>query len=155
MSTQRTKMSKERTKLSNLRTKLAKERTNMADLRTKMSAHRSYMNAERTLSVWIRTSLSVMVFGIAIDRFSLMLMENGGNSEDFLFWSTPSAAMGAALVIISMIIVSTAAVKFIRFAKHYEMEHHFPFSHSMTLPVFYAAMVDLVGIVLFILMLDL
>ncbi|HEX5340185.1 MAG TPA: DUF202 domain-containing protein, partial [Gammaproteobacteria bacterium] len=43
--------------------------------RSEMSAERSYMNAERTLSVWLRTALSLMIFGIAIDRFGLMLRE--------------------------------------------------------------------------------
>lgn len=54
---------------------LSKERTKMSEDRSKMSAQRSYMNAERTLSVWIRTALSLMIFGIAIDRFDLMMRE--------------------------------------------------------------------------------
>jgi hypothetical protein len=37
-----------------------------------MSAERSYMNAERTLAVWVRTALALMIFGIAVDRFGLL-----------------------------------------------------------------------------------
>lgn len=43
--------------------------------RLELSAEHSYMNAERTLSVWIRTTSSPMIFGIAIGCFGLMLRE--------------------------------------------------------------------------------
>ncbi|MGH8156355.1 MAG: YidH family protein, partial [Rhodanobacteraceae bacterium] len=38
-----------------------------------LSLQRSYMNTERTLAVWTRTALSLMIFGIAVDRFGLLL----------------------------------------------------------------------------------
>lgn len=140
-------------RLAQERTELSKERNRLAGLRTKMSAHRSYMNTERTLSVWIRTALAIMVFGIAVDRFGLML--NIPETTAVLFWSSPSAAIGAGLVVLSMIMVTTAALKFLRSSKQFKSEHQLPPYHSITLPVFYATMVDLVGIALFVLMLDL
>lgn len=51
---------------------LSSQRTELATSRTALAATRTYLSAERTLSVWIRTSLAAMVFGIAIDRFGLM-----------------------------------------------------------------------------------
>lgn len=38
-----------------------------------LSLQRSYMNTERTLAVWTRTALSLMIFGIAVDRFGLLM----------------------------------------------------------------------------------
>lgn len=38
-----------------------------------LSLQRSYMNTERTLAVWTRTALALMVFGIAVDRFGLLM----------------------------------------------------------------------------------
>lgn len=55
---------------------LSAERTRMSAERSEMSAGRSYMNAERTLSVWVRTALAAMTVGIAIDRFSLVLLQH-------------------------------------------------------------------------------
>lgn len=38
-----------------------------------LSLQRSYMNTERTLAVWTRVALSLMIFGIAVDRFGLLM----------------------------------------------------------------------------------
>src|SRR5690348_18444160 len=59
--------------LAEQQTALAARRTQQSAERSEMSAERSYMNAERTLSVWTRTALSLMIFGIAADRFGLLL----------------------------------------------------------------------------------
>lgn len=53
----------------------------LSQQRTQMSAMRNYMNAERTLSVWVRTALAAMIFGIAIDRLGLMLYQIPGYIE--------------------------------------------------------------------------
>src|SRR5699024_5058183 len=51
---------------------LSKDRSVLAQKRTNMNYERTYMNYERTLSVWTRTAIAAMVFGIALDRLSLM-----------------------------------------------------------------------------------
>jgi len=53
----------------------ARKLVELAQIRTQQSAERNYQNAERTLSVWMRTALATMIFGIAIDRLGLMLYE--------------------------------------------------------------------------------
>src|SRR5690625_5799366 len=68
----RTQMAEERSSISKERSRMSAERSKMSNDRTLLSATRSYMNAERTLSVWVRTALSAMIFGIAIDRWGLM-----------------------------------------------------------------------------------
>lgn len=49
----------------------------------RMSAERTQLSAERTLSVWVRTALALMVFGIVIDRFGLLLRRMPGVSDHF------------------------------------------------------------------------
>jgi putative membrane protein len=44
-----------------------------------LSAERTYLNSERTLSVWVRTALELMVLGLAVDRFRLIMAELPGD----------------------------------------------------------------------------
>lgn len=132
---------------------LAKERTKMSSVRSEMSAQRTYMNTERTLSVWIRTALSVMIFGIAIDRFGLLFGDLHHTKIDFLFINgTPSSITGAILVIFSMFMAGSAALRFIGFARCFKKEHIFPSHHKPMLPVVYAFMIIIFGIVLLLVM---
>lgn len=121
--------------------------------RTQMAATRSYMNAERTLSVWVRTSLAAMIFGIATDR--LGLMTKGLSSHPSTFFkhlNTPTTIIGAALVIFSVIMALSACLRFIAYTKQYKKEYTPPAHHRTWLPVTYAFMVVFFGIALIVLM---
>src|SRR5699024_3474979 len=91
---------------------IQKELLKQSDLRTDMSATRSYHNAERTLSVWIRTALSAMIFGLAIDRFGLMLRGVSEHPQTlFGHPSTPTTITGAFLVLFSVIMSLSAGLR--------------------------------------------
>ena len=47
---------------------LAVERTDLAELRTELARERTRATEERTLMAWIRTVLSMIGFGVGIDR---------------------------------------------------------------------------------------
>ncbi len=125
----------------------------LSEKRTKMSAMRTYMNAERTLSVWVRTALSSMIFGIAIDRLGLMLHDISTHPQGlFGHPSTPTTLAGAALVLFSIVMSLTAGIRFIAFASHYRKEFELPYHHKGWLPVTYAFMIVFFGLALIILM---
>lgn len=122
--------------------------------RTALSAERSYMNAERTLSVWIRTALSLMIFGVAIDRFGLMLREVSlpasrsiSQSDAFSMWS------GLALVALGVFIVLATGVRFLMYAAVYRHRHEWPIHHGPYLALTFALLVTIFGIALLIILL--
>lgn len=152
----RTEMSMKRTEMSMKRTELALKRTNLAVDRTKLAAERTYMNYERTLSVWVRTSLAVMVFGIAIDRLSLMLYELPTDqlTKSLVQFHHPSTVTGIILVAFSILMALFSGLRFIFLTRRYKNEDYsFIAIHKTWLPAVYAFMVVLFGGVLLVLML--
>jgi len=129
---------------------LAREQTALAVKRTEMSARRSYMNAERTLSVWVRTALSAMIFGIAIDRLGLMYR---GALPHLFHRSTPSTVMGVLLVAFAMFMALSAGLRFAGFIRAYKKEHALPKHHKAALPVAYTLLTVAFGAALLFLML--
>lgn len=121
--------------------------------RSQMSAERSYMNAERTLSVWIRTALGAMIFGLAIDRFGLMLRElpaTGGQELHQTGMLTHIA--GFVLMIYSMIIAFSSAIRYRSYCREYRKQFKVPLYHGTNLPSFYAFMIVCFGAGLLVLM---
>lgn len=111
-----------------------------------LSAGRSYMNTERTLAVWLRTALSSMIFGIAIDRLGLFLQGLSHHPDTLLGQpSTPSTLIGSALVVFAVAMALSAGYRFIAYARLYRHEFPFPAYHDAWLPAVYAAMVALFG----------
>ena len=82
-----------------------------------LSLQRSYMNTERTLAVWTRTALSLMIFGIAVDRFGLLMNHPPWHVVDTrqLLPNPLSTLGGVVLVAIGVLIVVTAAIRHQRY----------------------------------------
>lgn len=118
-----------------------------------MSAERSYMNGERTLSVWIRTALGLMIFGIAIDRFGLMLRQmpplqsHGSLSpHDLSTWG------GGALIALGVLMALSTGTRFLVFAIGHRRVHQLPAHHGPYLGPIFAALVALFGIALLVIL---
>jgi putative membrane protein len=130
---------------------LSADRTRLAEQRTEMSAERSYLNAERTLSVWVRTALSLMIFGIAVDRLGLFLRElrvgPGAGSDDVSTWS------GVALVAFGVAMSLVTAARFLVYAREYRRNHRVPHRHGPFLAPTFASIVAVFGVVLIVPML--
>jgi uncharacterized membrane protein YidH (DUF202 family) len=62
----------------------AEKQTTYSLDRSEMSEVRSYQNAERTLSVWVRTALALMICGLAIDRFGFVVDGSAGAARGLL-----------------------------------------------------------------------
>ncbi|HET8552068.1 MAG TPA: DUF202 domain-containing protein [Gammaproteobacteria bacterium] len=153
LSAERTRMSADRSTMSADRSRMSADRSRMSAERSEFSAERSYQNAERTLSVWIRTSLALMIFGIAIDRFGLMLRELPHVLPPAHYTNDLSAYTGAALVAFGVLMAITTGVRFLAYVAVWHRNHEFPPRHGPYLAPFFALMVSLFGIVLLILML--
>jgi putative membrane protein len=114
---------------------------------TQMSAERTFMNGERTLAVWIRTSLALMIFGIAIDRFSLLLQGSGHpNANELSSWG------GGALITLGVVMAVTCGSRFVAFAIAYRRKHQLPKHHGPYLGPVFAGLVALFGIALLVIL---
>lgn len=121
--------------------------------RSQMSATRSYMNAERTLSVWIRTALAAMIFGIAIDRFGLLLHEETeGLKINLSHFDKVDHLMGFALVIYSIVMSLFCGIRFLAYCREYKKDFTFPAYHRSWLPAVYAFAVVFFGLALLFLL---
>lgn len=127
----------------------------MSAERSEMSQTRSYHNAERTLSVWIRTALSLMVLGIAMDRFGLLLhgVPGGGPLAAAGLLDTVSTAAGAALVLVGILMALVTGWRFFAYARDWRKNHKLPAYHGPFLATSFAAMTAAFGVLLLVLML--
>lgn len=118
-----------------------------------LSAERSYMNAERTLSVWVRTALGLMILGLAVDRFGMVLFEipngSGGNAH---YSDAVSSWIGIALVALGVAMAFATGLRFYLYGVAYRRQHQPPYYHNPALGPFFAAMVMVCGVVLLVIM---
>lgn len=120
--------------------------------RSEQSSVRSYLSAERTLSVWVRTALALMVLGLAIDRSGLILhrLSSGDTNVSSLTVYTLS---GSVLVAFGILMVVTTGLRFMAYARAYRAWHELPYKHGPFLAPLFALLVALFGAALLILML--
>lgn len=121
---------------------------------TELSAERTYLNAERTLSVWVRTALGAMIFGMAIDRFGLMLAEMPMSSgADLAAHTRFTHITGIVLVVYSMLVALLYSLRFIAFSNTFKKKYKLPAYHNLWLSTVFAFLVVLFGIPLLMIML--
>jgi len=134
--------------------KLAEEQTRHSAERTEQSAERSYMNAERTLSVWTRTALSLMIFGIAVDRFGLLLRhEHWVHMGGMLLPNPLSTLGGEVLVAMGVLMVVTCGLRYLAYALAWGRAHSWPKRHAPWLAFTFAMGVAAFGIALLVVLL--
>lgn len=158
MSEDRSRMSADRSQMSAQRSRMSADRSDMSSDRSEMSQMRSYHNAERTLSVWVRTALSLMVLGIAMDRFGLLLHGLPGSALAAQAGPTNlldllSTAAGAALVLMGIFMALITAWRFHAYARDWRLNHELPAHHGPFLATSFALLTAAFGILLLVLML--
>ena len=133
---------------------LAGEQTRQSAERTEQSAERSYMNAERTLSVWTRTALSLMIFGIAVDRFGLLLRHEPWQHAGSRLLPNPLSTLGGvALVALGVLMVVTCGFRYLAYAIAWGRAHAWPKRHAPWLAFSFAMAVAAFGIALLVVLL--
>ncbi|HEX5960237.1 MAG TPA: DUF202 domain-containing protein [Rhodanobacteraceae bacterium] len=112
-----------------------------------LSLQRSYMNTERTLAVWTRTALSLMIFGIAVDRFGLLLNHPPWHVANLgkLLPNPLSTLGGVVLVALGVLILLAAGFRFLAYGLRWyrlnprKVAYHTPwlaFTFTMLMAVF-------------------
>jgi uncharacterized membrane protein YidH (DUF202 family) len=130
----------------------AEKQTDYSLQRSEMSEVRSYHNAERTLSVWVRTALALMICGLAIDRFGLMVDGSAGPARGMLL-DRISTWTSIGLVLLGVVMALTTGLRFFAYARAWRRQHRPPPFHGPYLASFFAVMVAICGIVLLAIML--
>ena len=132
---------------------LMKRLVEMSAERSQMSAERTYMNAERTLSVWIRTALALMIFGIAIDRFGLLLRQIPLPQHDaHLSVNGLSSWGGGALIGLGVLMAVSSGWRFFAYSIGYRRVHQLPPRHGPYMGSVFAMLVALFGIALLVIL---
>jgi uncharacterized membrane protein YidH (DUF202 family) len=130
----------------------AEKQTDYSLQRSEMSEVRSYHNAERTLSVWVRTALALMICGLAIDRFGLVVDGSAGAARGMLL-DRVSTWTSIGLVLLGVVMVLATGLRFFAYARAWRRRHRPPPFHGPYLASFFAVMVAIFGIVLLAIML--
>lgn len=129
----------------------AEKQTDYSLERSEMSEVRSYQNAERTLSVWVRTSLALMICGLAIDRFGLMV-DGSAEAARGLLLDRASTWTSIGLVLLGVAMVLATGLRFFAYARIWRRRHQPPPFHGPYLASFFAVMVAIFGVVLLVIM---
>lgn len=112
------------------------------------NAERSLMNAERTLSVWVRTALGLMIAGLAFARFGVALVSLPNAPWPSLRASNaPPTWIGIALVAIGAAAALTAGLRFYVVAAKYRSRYTPPFHHGPALGTAFAMALAALGAV--------
>lgn len=60
---------------------------------------RIYMAAERTFLAWVRTSVSLIIFGFVVENFEMLLKQIGGDARLQVFQSTSLVEVGLFIIL--------------------------------------------------------
>jgi uncharacterized membrane protein YidH (DUF202 family) len=131
---------------------LAEKQTVYSVERSEMSETRSYHNAERTLSVWVRTALALLICGLAIDRFELLLDESPRLVAHDLLPGQASGWASIALVLLGVLMAAITGLRFLAYARVWKRRHELPPYHGPYLATFFALTVALFGAILLAIM---
>ncbi|TAN05394.1 MAG: DUF202 domain-containing protein [Rhodanobacteraceae bacterium] len=118
-----------------------------------LSLQRSYMNTERTLAVWTRTALSLMIFGIAVDRFGLLMNHPPWRVADLsdLLPNPLSTLGGVVLVAMGVLILLATGFRFLAYGlKWHRQNPRYVWYHTPWLAFSFSMLIAAFGIALLV-----
>ncbi len=121
-----------------------------------LSLQRSYMNTERTLAVWTRTALSLMIFGIAVDRFGLLIQHPPWHvaHPGAVFPEPLSTLGGIVLVALAVLILLATGFRFLAYGRRWYRENaRHVWYHTPWLAFAFAMLMAAFGIALLVVLL--
>jgi len=85
---------------------------------------------ERTYLAWIRTAIAIMGFGFLIEKFELFVvnLNKPAKNELDLQSSLPPEIVGLALMLVGVLVIISATVRFFLYKKAIESEEIFPYN---------------------------
>jgi len=81
---------------------------------------------ERTALAWLRTSIAVMTFGVALNRFSLFLLEFHRTPESEQAVNRHAETVGIGLIVLGIVIMLGAAWHYLHVADTIDREIYRP-----------------------------
>ena len=118
-----------------------------------LSMQRSYMNTERTLAVWTRTALGLMIFGIAVDRFGLLMDHPPWRVADIsqLLPNRLSTFGGVILVAMGVVMLLATGFRFLAYGlKWHRVNTRHVWYHTPWLAFSFAMLMAAFGIALLV-----
>jgi putative membrane protein len=109
---------------------------------------------ERTFLAWVRTAIAVMAFGFLIERFDLFLLfatQQTSPQSLTLHGQRFANAAGLAFILLGVIMIVIAAIRFFRTAKDIDSDEEVP-STGSRFDLALAVLLALLGISLFLYM---
>lgn len=103
-----------------------------------------YLAAERTLLSWIRAAIALVVLGFAVDRFGLLLTQQGPAGEGGLSWSS---GLGLLLIGSGVATSIVSALHYRRFLGRYQRGDTRP-GPGIPLALGLAALLSVVGVLM-------
>lgn len=86
----------------------ARQLSSMQEM-ARLQARVCYMNVDRTLATWTRTALALMVFGIAMDRFGLLLLSPHPIHVGTRLAPNPLSSIGGIILIALGVFIALSA----------------------------------------------
>ena len=112
-----------------------------------------FLAAERTLSAWIRTSLSLMALGFVIDRFGLILHRLPSNASHMPLYPRMLSTWGGALLVgMGVLMALAAGVRYLHFARGYQRNRSTVLGPSLHVGALFALLLAVFGGVLLVLL---
>jgi putative membrane protein len=109
---------------------------------------------ERTFLAWVRTAIAVMAFGFIIERFDLFLLfatQQTSPESLTLHGQRFANVAGLAFILLGVIMIVIAAIRFLRTAKDIDRDDEVP-STGSRFDLSLAVLLALLGISLFLYM---
>jgi putative membrane protein len=106
---------------------------------------------ERTFLAWIRTAIAVMAFGFLIERFDIFLtsMRGAQSNPVILHGQRFANEAGLAFILLGVLMIVVAAVRFFRIARDIDKDEAIPSSGSL-FDLALAGLLLLLGVALFL-----
>lgn len=98
----------------------------MDQLQPKSQHVTEHLANERTVLAWVRTSIAVMTFGVALNRFSLFLLEFQRTTETERAVNRHAETVGIGLIALGVLIMFGAAWHYLHVANAIDRDIYRP-----------------------------
>lgn len=98
---------------------------------SKNPRQREHQANERTFLAWLRTSISLIGFGLAIARFGLFLRQSQTTTDNLASNQINSEILGMSLIIAGLIIVGLAVFRYNRVYQQIEQRNYRPSRYTI------------------------
>jgi len=99
--------------------------------KSKNPNQREHQANERTFLAWLRTSISLIGFGLAIARFGLFVRQSQIATDNVVSNQINSEILGMSLIIAGLIIVGLAAFRYNRVYRQIEQGNYRPSRYTV------------------------